>query len=459
MHSRLGFKSVDMTSGPLLKNVILFAIPVIITTLLQYFFNAADMIVVGRFCGSDAVASIGAATPVCNLVVNLFVGFASGVGIITAISAGAEDREECSKIVHTAVPAAIICGVVINICLFIFSTDLLLILKTPENVIKNSDIYMKIYSFGMLPSMLYNFCSSIVRAKGDTVRPLIYLFISGITNVMLNLIFVLVFDMGVAGVAIATTISNTLSAVLVIINLLNRQDECRLNVKEMHLHLNPLKKIMKIGVPLAFQSILVNIANISIQGIANTFGSQAVAGASAATSVEAFIGPGITGFTQAALNFTGQNFGAENYGRIKKIFKTCLICVLTFTAFLVIVMILLSKQVISLYITDSPVALSFGERKMFVSMPGFMLLAVLNIADASVRGMGKTIVPTTVAVIGNFGIRTLWLLTAYEMLKTTSFAWEILYLAYPVYWLISAAALCIIYKVTISKYIKAKKMP
>jgi len=449
-------RNIDMTSGPIFKGVVQFAIPVMLSCILQYFFNAADLIVVGRFCGNDAVAAVGAATPVCNLIVNLFVGFSSGVGILTAISVGAEDREESHKIVHTAVPIALISGAVITVCLLLFSDGLLSILKTPGNVIDGSAVYMKIYALGMIPSMLYNFCASIIRANGDTVRPLAYLFVSGVVNVIFNLIFVIVFDMGVAGVAIATSVSNTLSAVLVVANLVKRQDECGFEIKKMRVYIEPLKRIVKLGLPLAVQSILVNIANISIQGIANTFGSQAVAGASAATSVESFIGPSVTGFSQAALNFTGQNFGAKNFDRIKKIFRTCLLCVVTFTAVLCALMMLLSKQVIAFYITDSPIAIAFGERKMFVSMPGFIVLGILSVCDGAVRGMGKSLLPTIISILGNFGIRLLWLYTAFEYFKNTAYAWEILYAAYPAYWIVSAVAMYVLYKITISKHVKQK---
>lgn len=450
-------RSIDMCNGPILKKAIIFAVPVLITSILQLLFNAADLMVVGNFCGSDSVAGVGATTSLCSFFVNVFLGISSGVGVAVANAIGAKDKERVKKTVHTAIPLAAVCGGIINLCLFVFADPMLTLMDTPDDIIGLSVLYMKIYAFGMLPSMVYNFAAAILRAKGDTVRPLMYLTVAGIVNVALNLIFVIWFDMDVAGVALATSLSKVVSAVWVVSDLMRREDECKFVFSKMRFYAAPIKKILAIGVPAGIQSSMFSLSNITIQSSVNSFSSEAVAGAAAGQSIDAFSATASTAMQQTALNFTGQNFGAKKYDRIIRVWLVCTACVVVSEFVFGTVINIFSKPLLSLYVTDSAVALSYGAKRMaFVS--GFhFIMGAMNVVASSIRGMGYSVSTMVLSLISNCGLRIIWVMTVFKHFRSSKYAWEILYCIYPISWILVFVAMTVILFVIVNKYRRKKE--
>ena len=313
--------------GNLTENIVRYTIPIILTSVLQLLFNAADLVVVGRYCGSVSVAAVSATGAITMLIINLFIGLSIGAGVTVAQGYGCGDNRMVHRTVHTAIPAALISGVFLTVVGIFLSRPLLTMMGTPDEVIGLSTLYMQIYFGGITFNMLYNFSASILRAVGDTKSPLIFLTIAGVVNVGLNLIFVTVFDMNVAGVALATTISQAISAVLVIIVLMRRTDSCRLDLKKLRIYSTQLKKIVTIGLPAGIQGSLFAISNVLIQSSVNSFGPVVMSGSGAAGNIEGFVYVSINAFQQTAVNFTGQNVGAGNYKRVWRIFWVCLGCV------------------------------------------------------------------------------------------------------------------------------------
>ena len=295
----LKVRSGNLLEGPLLPNIITYTIPIILTSLLQLLFNAADLVVVGRFCGSVSVAAVGATGSITNLIVNLFIGLSVGAGVSVAHAYGERDAQAVHRTVHTAVITALVGGAVLTVVGVTFSKTFLHMMGTPENVLKLSAVYMKIYFGGIVFSMIYNFCASILRAAGDTKSPLVFLSIAGVVNVVLNLIFVTAFHMNVAGVALATTISQAVSAVLVVLALMKRDDACRLDLRMVRFHKAQLIKMIKIGLPAGIQGSLFSISNVLIQSSINSFGDIFMSGNAAASNIEGFAYVCINAFSQA----------------------------------------------------------------------------------------------------------------------------------------------------------------
>ena len=317
----------SMLDGPLLPSIIQYTVPIIITSVLQLLFNAADLVVVGQFCGSTSVGAVGATGSVTNLIITLFVGLSSGAGVTVAHAIGSGDQREVHRTVHTALPIALIGGVMLTIAGILLAEPILKAMGTPESILPLSVIYMRTYFCGMIFNMIYNFSASILRAAGDTRSPMVFLTIAGVVNVILNVIFVTVFHMDVMGVALATVISQGVSAVLVIHVLKNRTDGCQLVLSKLHIYLPQLKKIVRIGLPAGIQSSLFSISNTLIQSSINSFGDAMVAGSSAAVNIEGFVYASMNAFQQTSVNFTGQNVGAHQYARVKKILGTCIVSV------------------------------------------------------------------------------------------------------------------------------------
>lgn len=318
---------IDMVHGPMLKNILAFTFPIILTSLLQLMFNAADLIVVGRFCGSISVGAVGATGAIINLIINVFIGLSIGSGVTVAHGTGAKDYNSVSKTVHTSILFALVGGAVLTVIGVLLSGTFLRLMDTPENVLPLSTIYMQIYFAGSISMMVYNYGAAILRAVGDTKRPLYFLSAAGVINVVLNLFFVLVLHMNVAGVALATTISQTVSAVLVVLALMSRSDACKLRLKELRFHGQQFKQMIKIGLPAGIQGSLFSISNVIIQSSINSFGEIVVSGNAAAANIEGFVWVIMNAFQQTALNFMGQNMGAKQYTRLRKIMGISLGCV------------------------------------------------------------------------------------------------------------------------------------
>lgn len=443
--------NINMCEGPLLKKIILFAIPLYFTGALQLIFNTADLIVVGRFANSLSVAAVGSTTSLIHLIVNLFMGLSSGIGVVVANAIGERDDETVRKTVHTAIPLSIFCGAIVNLVLFFGAEWFLTLMGSPEDIIDLSAIYLKIYACGTIPSMLYNFCAAILRAQGDTLRPLMFLTLAGIINVILNLVFVIVFGMDVDGVALATAISQTISAILVVIELKNRNDACKLKIRKIHFHKAELKRIITIGLPAGIQSITFSISNVIIQSSINSFGSVAMSGSAAAASLDAFCFCGVDAMQQTALNFSGQNYGAKKLDRVRRVLFLCIATVIGLQIMLGSIMFVFSKPLLSLYITDSNLAISYGTKRMvFVSLLYF-IAGIMQVILNTIRGMGHSFFPMLISIFSNCVFRIMWVLIVFSHFRESSFAWEILFLSYPISWGLAVILGVIVYKKVMRK--------
>lgn len=437
-----------MLDGPLFLNIVLYTIPIILTSILQLLFNAADLVVVGRFCGSVSVAAVGATGAITNLMVNFFIGLSVGAGVTVAHGLGSREETAVHNIVHTALPTALVSGVVLTVIGVSFSETFLTLMGTPENVLPLSSIYMKIYFAGITFTMVYNFCAAILRAAGDTKSPLIFLTLAGIVNVILNVFFVTVFHMNVAGVALATTISQAISAVLVVIALIRRTDACRLELTKMRFHKIQLMKMLRIGLPAGIQSSLFSISNVLIQSSVNSFGDIFMSGNAAASNIEGFVYVSLNAFHQTAVNFIGQNAGARQFKRVGRILWICLGCVTVVGIVLGNLGYAFGPQLLSIYITDSQEAISYGMiRLSFICLPYF-LCGLMDVSTGALRGLGASFVPMVISILGVCGIRIGWIYTIFQIPRFHTP--QCLYFSYVVSWtltfLIQMAAFFIVYR-------------
>lgn len=444
--------STDLTEGSLLKRIIFYTIPIILTGVLQLLFNAADLVVVGRCCGSISVGAVGATGPVINLLVNLFIGFSVGAGVSAAHGIGAGKHSDVRKVVSTAIPLAAICGVILTVAGVAGAKGILKLMDTPDDALNLSTTYMRIYFCGITASMLYNFGSAILRAAGDTRSPLIYLTAAGVLNVLLNLFFVIVLDMDVAGVALATVISQVLSAVLIIRALMLRKDACRFNPRHMKIYKRQLIRILQIGFPAGIQGSLFSISNVIIQSSVNSFGSIAMSGNAAAGNIEGFVYTSMNSVSQTALNFTGQNHGAGKYDRIRKIMFICIGFVFCVGLTLGLTAYGLGKPLLSIYISDSDEAIKYGlVRIMYICIPYF-LCGLMDVATGMLRGIGSSLPPLLITVTGVCGFRILWIYTVFSMEKFHSL--ETLYISYTISWLATFITEMIVFNILLRRHEK-----
>lgn len=443
-------KTASITEGSLFRPIVMYTFPIMLTSIIQLLFNAADLVIVGRFCGSIYVAAVGATTSIISLITNFFIGLSTGGSVATAHAYGANDARALHRTVHTTVLISFFAGVFLTVVGVLYSEDFLRMMDTPENILPLSSKYMKIYFCGIIFSMLYNFASSILRAVGDTKRPLIYLSISGVVNVMLNIVFVTLFDMDIDGVALATVISQGLSAVLVLLALTNRNDACRLFIRQLRLYKEPLKKIAGIGIPAGIQSSLFSISNVLIQSSVNSFGDVFVTGNSAAMNIEGFVYVILNSFFQTSVTFTGQNYGAKNFPRIKKVFWSCFFGVTVVGLVAGAYVYLLGEQLLSIYITDSKEAIAYGLVRMkYICLPYF-LCGIMDVTTGSIRGMGVSLVTMLISVFGVVGIRIGWIYTIFQTIHTP----ECLFFSYTVSWTITFLCQLIAFYIVYNKKLK-----
>ena len=429
--------SATMLQGPVLWGVITYTIPIILTSILQLLFNAADLVIVGRFCGSISVAAVGATGSITNLIVNLFIGLSVGAGVTVAHAIGSREELAVHRAVHTALPVALISGVVLTVVGVALAGTFLRLMGTPETVLPLSKVYMQIYFGGITFNMVYNFCASILRAAGDTKSPLIFLTFSGVVNVVLNVIFVTAFHMNVAGVALATTVSQGISAVLVVIALMRRGDACKLYLRKMRFYRTELTKMVRIGLPAGIQGSLFSISNVMIQSSINSFGDVFMSGNAAAGNIEGFVYVIMNSFHQTAVNFIGQNVGAHQYDRVKKTLGCCLGCVLAAGLAAGVLGYSFGPQLLSIYITDSAEAISYGMLRLsFVCLPYF-LCGLMDVSTGALRGMGASVEPMIISVLGICGLRILWITTVFQI--PAFHTPQCLYLSYPISWIITFA--------------------
>lgn len=426
-------KNIDMCHGPLGWKILRYTVPIILTGVLQLLFNAADLVVVGQYCGSNSVAAVGATGSLTNLIVNLFIGLATGSGVVVAQSIGAAHEADTQKAVHTIIPCGLLAGAFLTVAGFLLCTPMLRMMDTPESVIGLSSVYMKIYFLGMIPSMFYNFGAAILRAAGDTQSPLYYLTAAGVLNIVLNIFFVTVFDMNVAGVALATILSQTLSAVLVLRALMKRPDSCRLIPKEMKIRKPFLLKILRIGLPAGIQSTIFSISNVMIQSSVNSLGETVLAGSAAAANIEGFTYTSITSFSHTAMNFAGQNTGARQYKRVKTTYFLCMIQCVILGILLGSLTCLFGKQLLGIYITDSPEAIAAGIKRIYAICQLYFICGIMDISTGLLRGMGYALLPLFMTVIGVCGFRITWILTVFRNVPEVHTLFG-LCISYPISW-------------------------
>ena len=432
---------IDMCNGPLGGKIIKFALPLMFSSMLQLLFNAADVIVVGRFAGSEALAAVGSTGSLVNLLLNLFVGMSVGANVVVARALGAKNRYGANNAVHTSILLSLIGGVIIGIIGMVFAKPLLKLMSFPENVIDLSAVYMRVYFAGMPAVLLYNYGSAILRAIGDTKRPLVILLLAGILNVGLNLFFVINLHMSVAGVALATIISQILSAVLVLRCLAKGSGIIKFEFKKLKMHKRSFLKILKIGIPAGLQGMVFSFSNIVLQSTINTFESDVMAGNAASGNIEGFIYVAMNSFYQAAITFTGQNMGAGQYKRIPKILKWCYTYCTAISIVLISLTVVFSRQLLEIYTSSEPVIEAGMIRLRYVCGP-YVLCGLMEVSLGVLRGMGLSLLPTIVSILGACGLRLLWIAFVFPMFNTIN----AVYAVYPVSWSVTVAAhvVCII---------------
>ena len=422
-------RDMDMCNGPLFSKILIFALPIMAMNILQLLFNAADMVIVGQFTGREALAAVGATGSLINLIVNLFMGLSVGTSVVVAQDYGAGQPGAVSRSVHTSIAVSIISGLVVMILGLILCEPLLEMMGTPEDIIDLSVLYMKIYFIGIPAAMVYNFGAAILRAVGDSRRPMYYLIVSGIVNVIFNLFFVIVLHMGVAGVAWATVISQYLSLLLIMICLYRSDGSIRFMPRQMRIDAKKLKDIVKIGLPAGLQGLLFSISNVLIQSAVNSFGSTMVAASSAASNVEGFVGTTMNAYYNAAITFTGQNMGAKKYDRIDTVAKVC--TALIFITWIILggATVIFGKPLLGFYTSD-PEVIELGMLRMKVMMVVYFTCGVMNVYPGLTRGMGFSVMPMLCTLVGACLMRIVWLATFFAWYPTVI----MLFACYPVTW-------------------------
>ena len=428
-------KQRSMLEGPLLGGILLYTLPIILTGVLQLLFNAADLVIVGQFRGNTSLAAVGATGAVTNLIINLFIGLSVGAGVCVAHGLGSKNEEEVHRTVHTALPAAFVSGIFLTVVGVCMAKRVLIWMDTPENILPLSTQYMQIYFAGMTFNMVYNFCASILRAAGDTKRPLIYLFISGVINVVLNWIFVAKFGMNVDGVALATVISQGVSAVMLVIALMRRKDACRLELKKLRFYKPQLRKMIRIGLPAGVQGSLFSISNVLIQSSINSFGDIVMAGNTASGNIEGFVYITQNAFHQTAVNYVGQNMGARQYKRVKQTLWTCLGCVSVAGLGLGLLVRAFGEPLLRIYITDSQEAIGYGLLRMTYICVPYFICGLMDVSTGALRGMGASVAPMIISVLGVCGIRILWIYTIFQIPEYHTP--QCLYASYTVSWAVT----------------------
>lgn len=423
---------MDMCNGPLLSKILVYAVPLIASGILQLLFNAADMVVAGRFAGNVALGAVGATSSLINLLINVFIGMSVGTNVLVAHFYGANREAELGQTVHTSIALSLISGVVLGIAGFCLAGPLLSLMGTPDDILPHAVIYMQIYFIGVPGMLLYNFGSAILRAVGDTKRPLYYLLFAGVINVILNLFFVIVVQIGVAGVALATIISQFISAALVIRCLIKEEGAYHLDIRSIRLYKDKVIRILRVGLPAGFQGAVFSISNVLIQSSVNSFGSIAVAGNTAAQNLEGFVYNAMNSLHQTALSFTSQNMGAKKMDRVKKIMWICVGCVTVVGMGMGFAGLYFANELLSFYSTDSQV-IAYGYQRLLIILSTYFMCGVMDVMVGCIRGMGYSIMPMVVSLLGACGLRVVWIFTVFAFYRSP----QVLYISYPVTWTVT----------------------
>ena len=423
--------SLDIINGPLWGKILKFSALFMLTAFLQHLYNAADIVVVGRFAGPESLAGVGTCSVIVNLFLNFILGLSAGATIVLGQAIGANNREDINKAAHTSIAVAIYGGFIISVICLLFTKQLLYMIDVPENVIPEASSYLRIMSIGFIPSLIYNFGASMLRAKGDTKRALYIVTISGIINVLLNLFFVCILKMKASGVATATVISQVFTAMAILYILCNEPDDLKIRLNKIRIYKKQFFKILRFGLPSGIQSSVYSLSNIIVQSSINSFGAIAIAGSSAASSITNFYSVMVNSLYQASLVFSSQNFGAKKFDRIKTTIFICITYVIGLGIIQSAITFFGSEFLISLYAPDDPAVIEMGCRKLSIIGYSYMTLGIMNIMSGTLRGMGASFLNMITSIIGVCGIRILWIFTAFKAIGT----FESLMLCYPLSWI------------------------
>lgn len=443
-------KVIDMTSGPIFAPLIRYAFPIILTNILQLLYNSADMFVLGNFCDDpNAFGSVGCTGSLINLVLGLFFGLGAGVCVTIGQSIGAGNNERVSKSVHTSVLLSIILGLIVTPIGYFLTPRLLVLMKTPSEFIKGATLYTRIYFCGSVPNLLFNFTSGILRSRGDTVRPLIFSSVGGVLNIFLNIFLVTVFGMGVDGVAIATVISQLVSAILSVYYMMKLTDSCKLSLNKLEIDRSVLSPLIRIGVPAGVQGMLFSFSNVLLQSSYNNLGSLYVNANTAASNVDAYIETIMNAFYNSSLTFSSHNFGAKKPERLKKVFYISAATITAIGFFLGVLVNVFAKQLVSIFNSDPDVIEVAKSRLLVVGLPYF-LCGLMNIGMASLRSIGYSLLSTLITFLGSCVFRIIWIYTIYTAFNGIL----MLYIVYPISWTITFTALAVAFFIMLKRETK-----
>ena len=419
-----------MCNGTIMDKLISFSIPLMLSGILQLMFNAVDIVVVGRFSGSQALAAVGSTTALINVFTNLFIGISLGANVLAARYYAAGKTKEMSETVHTAIALALVSGVAMAVIGVVFARGALEIMGTPDDVIAKSTLYMQIYFCGMPFFMMYNYGAAILRAVGDTKRPLIFLIVSGVINAVLNLFLVIVFHLDVAGVGIATVISQLVSCILVLRCLHHTESSYQLHLAKLRIRSVYLKRIFEVGVPAGIQSTVINISNAMLQSSVNSFGSIAMAGYTASNNIFGFLYVSVNSFTQACMSFTSQNYGVKKLKRMDRVLIDCMILSVVVTLILGSSVYIFGPELLHIYSNQADV-IKYGMEIFSYTTVTYFLCGLMDLFPGALRGMGYSTVPMILSIIGTVGVRIIWIYGLFPSHRSLTF----LFLSYPVSWI------------------------
>lgn len=435
MSSKTKQYEMDMCSGPILRKMLMFALPLMLSSILQLLFNAADIVVVGKFAGDNSLAAVGSNTALINLLTNLFIGLSIGANVVAARHYGAKAWDDLRRTVHTAMLLSMLSGALLLVLGVIGAEQMLIWMQTPEEVLPLATVYLRIYFLGMISTMVYNFGSALLRAVGDTKRPLYFLLCAGIINVILNLLFVIGFQMDVMGVAIATVISETVSALLVLRCLVKEKGGIHLELSAMRIDRKKMLQILRIGLPAGFQGVVFALSNVVIQSSVNIFGNIVVAGNSAAANLEGFVYMAMNAFYQTTLSFVSQNYGAGEQKRINRIVLLGEACVIVTGTLLGNMVVFFGNDLLQIYSNNPEVIAAGMVRLHYISMI-YALCGIMDVMVGALRGIGYSIMPMIVSIVGVCVLRLIWLATVFQIPEFHKI--ETVYLSYPVTWILTS---------------------
>lgn len=449
----------DLTEGPLLSKIILFSLPLIATAVLQLLFNTADIVVVGRWGGSTpeecevALAAVGSCGSLANLIVQLFMGLSVGAGVCVAHEIGAKRQGELESVVHTSVIVALVSGFLVTVFGLIAARPLLILMKTDPEVLDEAVLYMRAYFCGMPASMVYNYCAAMLRSAGDTVRPLRFLSVAGVVNVIFNLVMVLIFQTGALGVGIATAVSQWVSCILIIRFMRKTDGPCHLEWSSLHVDRKKLRKILYIGLPAGIQGSLFALSNVLIQSSINSFGKVVVAGNTAASNLDAYIYATQNSMYHAALTFVGQNVGARKYDRVRKSIVYSVLVVTAVGLSVGLVMYVFGEPLLGIYAPHNPEVIAAGMTRLGILGLSYFLCGLMEVGSGVMRGFGKSIAPMIVSLLGSCVFRIAWIYTIFEMNPTLT----MLYISYPISWIVTGAVHFLFCFVTLQRRVREER--